>query len=80
MWINSSVRLLDHLEQEGDYADNTLLMFTCDNGTGRGITTQTTGGPVKGGKSLPNDAGMHVPLIASWPGSRNWRFGVHRTD
>jgi arylsulfatase A len=43
-------------------------MFTCDNGTGRGITTQTTAGPVKGGKSRPNDAGMHVPLIVSWPG------------
>jgi arylsulfatase A len=48
-------------------ADNTLILFTGDNGTGISITASTTGGDVKGGKSMLTHAGTHVPLIAHWP-------------
>jgi arylsulfatase A len=49
--------------------DNTLILFTGDNGTGRGATTQLADGSEQDGeKGSTTRAGMHVPLIASWPG------------
>jgi arylsulfatase A len=47
--------------------DNTLLLFLGDNGTGRGTPSQMGEVTVIGGKGTTTDAGMHVPLIASWP-------------
>jgi arylsulfatase A len=48
--------------------DNTLLLFVGDNGTGRGTRSMMGDRLVIGGKGSTTDAGMHVPLIASWPG------------
>lgn len=48
--------------------ENTLILFTGDNGTGVGITTKVGDREVAGGKSKTIDTGTHVPLIASWPG------------
>jgi arylsulfatase A len=48
--------------------DNTLLIFLGDNGTGRGTRSMMGDRLVIGGKGTTTDAGMHVPLIASWPG------------
>ncbi|MBI5395372.1 MAG: sulfatase-like hydrolase/transferase [Verrucomicrobia bacterium] len=48
--------------------DNTLVIFLGDNGTQRGMLTLMGERKVYGGKGLPTDAGMHVPLIVSWPG------------
>ncbi len=48
--------------------DNTLLLFVGDNGTGRGTRSMMGDRIVIGGKGTTTDAGMHVPLIASWPG------------
>jgi arylsulfatase A len=47
--------------------DNTLLIFVGDNGTGRGTRSMMGDRLVIGGKGTTTDAGMHVPLIASWP-------------
>ncbi len=47
---------------------NTLVIFTGDNGTARTITSQTKSGPVQGHKGQLTDAGTHVPLILNWPG------------
>ncbi|MEM9928783.1 MAG: sulfatase-like hydrolase/transferase, partial [Bacteroidota bacterium] len=68
-------RLLDHLEKEG-LAENTLVLFYSDNGTHRSISSMANGKEVWGGKTLPNDSGTRVPLIAYWknritPGSRS---------
>ncbi|MEO1998255.1 MAG: sulfatase-like hydrolase/transferase [Planctomycetaceae bacterium] len=49
--------------------DNTLLIFTCDNGTYTGITSPFQGKQVKGGKGSTPNAGTHVPMVASWPGT-----------
>jgi len=49
--------------------ENTLLIFTCDNGTYTGITSPFKGGQVKGGKGSTPNAGTHVPMVASWPGT-----------
>lgn len=48
--------------------DNTLILFLGDNGTGRGVRSMMGNRVVIGGKGLTTDTGMHVPLIANWPG------------
>ncbi len=60
--------LMKELESLG-LSDNTLLLFTGDNGTGRGATsTLEDGSEQDGEKGSTTRGGMHVPLIASWPG------------
>ena len=49
--------------------ENTLVLFTGDNGTTKGIPSQVGDKTVIGGKSTMKDTGSHVPLIASWPGT-----------
>jgi arylsulfatase A len=48
---------------------NTLILFTGDNGTPRGITSKIGSATVEGGKGFTTDAGTHVPLIANWRGT-----------
>ncbi len=48
--------------------DNTLIIFTGDNGTYESITTKIKGKDYKGGKSYMTDNGTHVAFLASWPG------------
>jgi arylsulfatase A len=48
--------------------ENTLVLFVGDNGTGAGTRSMLGERVVIGGKGSTTDAGMHVPLIASWPG------------
>jgi arylsulfatase A-like enzyme len=47
--------------------ENTLVIFTTDNGTTGKVTGSRLGVPVKGGKSRTSEAGICVPFIASWP-------------
>ncbi len=61
-------RIVSKLDELG-LRKNTLVLFTGDNGTGRGITSQMRGRTVKGGKGLTIDTGTHVPLIANWKGA-----------
>ena len=60
-------RLTAELERLGLRQD-TLVIFTSDNGSPRGITSRLTGSDVRGGKGRTTDAGTHVPLVVSWPG------------
>ena len=48
--------------------DNTLILFLGDNGTGKGTRSMMGDREVIGGKGSTTAAGMHVPLIANWPG------------
>lgn len=48
--------------------ENTLVMFSGDNGSHPTKTTlMRDGREIKGGKGSPADTGAWVPLIASWP-------------
>ena len=49
--------------------DSTLVIFTGDNGTAGAIRSKLNGCEVRGGKGTMTNAGTHVPLIASWPGT-----------
>lgn len=60
-------RLLERLDALG-LRENTLVVFVGDNGTGRGVRSMMGDRLVIGGKGLTTETGMHVPLIAHWPG------------
>ncbi|MGI9517958.1 MAG: sulfatase-like hydrolase/transferase [Pirellulaceae bacterium] len=49
--------------------ENTLFMFTGDNGTDKPVVSMMGDVEVAGGKRQMTDAGTHVPLIANWPGT-----------
>lgn len=61
-------RLADHVKSLG-LAENTLFLFTGDNGTNRNITSPFQGRMLQGGKGRLTDGGTHVPMMAWWPGT-----------
>ncbi|MGH6793600.1 MAG: sulfatase-like hydrolase/transferase, partial [Opitutaceae bacterium] len=60
-------RIMDQLEQTGQ-RDNTLVIWTADNGTATDIVSEFQGRPYRGGKGSTRDNGTHVGFIVSWPG------------
>jgi arylsulfatase A len=60
-------KLVAKLEELG-LRENTLLIILGDNGTQRGVVSYMGEHKMIGGKGMPTDAGMHVPMIVSWPG------------
>jgi len=61
-------RLADALEESG-VRENTLIIFTSDNGTNADLTSRFQGEDIEGGKGYTKDHGTHVPLIVNWPGT-----------
>ncbi len=61
-------RIVAKLDELG-IRENTLVLFTGDNGTAGAIRSEWNGRPIQGGKGQMTDAGTRVPLIASWPGT-----------
>ena len=60
-------RLLAKLDSL-DIADNTLVIFTGDNGTSKSLENRLGDFRLRGGKRTMNEAGTRVPFIARWPG------------
>ena len=58
-------KVLKALEEFG-HADNTLVIFTSDNG-GQ-VNVGGLNGPLRDGKQSMYEGGLKVPLVASWPG------------
>jgi len=62
-------RIIQKLDQVG-LREDTLVMFTGDNGTPGGITSEMQDGSfIDGGKGSTTDAGTHVALVANWKGT-----------
>jgi arylsulfatase A len=59
--------LLDKLKALG-LDEDTIVLFTADNGTNRQITSIRNGVAVQGGKASPTLNGTHVPMIVRAPG------------
>lgn len=59
-------RVLKQLD-ELHLRDNTLIIFTGDNGTDSPVVSMLNGKPYPGGKGKTIDSGTHVPLIVSCP-------------
>lgn len=49
-------------------ADNTIILFTGDNGTDVPVVSKMKGIDIAGAKGTSTDAGTRVPLIAKWQG------------
>jgi arylsulfatase A len=63
--IGAMVQTLDDL----GIADNTIILFTADNGTDADLNNVWRNGQqVAGGKGIMTDRGTHVPLLVRWPG------------
>ena len=61
-------RILDRLRDTG-IAENTLVIFTSDNGHEYDQGFFDSNGPFRGGKRDLYEGGIRVPTIAWWPGS-----------
>jgi uncharacterized sulfatase len=59
--------LMDKLEAEG-LADNTVIVFTSDNGGAGYIGLPEVNAPYRGWKITLFEGGIRVPMFVSWPG------------
>lgn len=62
--VGELVNLLDSLE----LLENTLLIFTSDNGGGIEFDDYDTNGDLRGFKRDLYEGGLRIPMIAYWPG------------
>ncbi len=63
--------LMDYVVDHG-LSDNTIILFTSDNGglsaVARGGTPHTHNKPLSSGKGSAHEGGIREPMIVSWPG------------
>lgn len=60
----SAGQILETLRSEG-LAENTLVLFTSDNGAAPGMSSK----PLRGGKGSAWEGGLREPTLAWWPGT-----------
>lgn len=61
-------RIVERVDELG-LAEETLIVFTGDNGTHTSLSSRLDGRSIRGGKSRAIASGMHVPLVARMPGT-----------
>ena len=70
------------LEEQG-LLDDTLIVFTSDNGPRIGLNGHASAGPWRGYKSHPWEGGHRVPMIVRWPERVRhidpWGIGRHNS-
>jgi len=66
--IDDNFKKLEDKLNELKIADNTILIFTTDNGTSAGARTYNAG--LKGGKGSQFDGGHRVPFFIRWPNGK----------
>ncbi|MDB4582332.1 sulfatase-like hydrolase/transferase [Draconibacterium sp.] len=53
--------------EDANIRDNTVIIWTTDNGTSKGLTGSIDGTKVGGGKAETTENGICVPFMVSWP-------------
>lgn len=71
-YIDNTIGAIRKALENSGQADNTLLLFTSDNGTdnvgeAKELRSAWNGQMLKGGKYVPTELGANVPLFAVWP-------------
>ncbi len=61
-------KIVNKLDELG-IRENTIVLFTGDNGTFTGITSKMGDLKVQGGKGKTTDAGTRVPFVVNWKGT-----------
>lgn len=64
-WVVGQIRA--ELEEQG-LLENTLFVFTSDNGPRQGANGHRSAGPWRGYKNTPYEGGHRVPFVVRWPG------------
>ena len=59
-------RIIDKVDELG-IKENTIIIFTADNGTDQPVVSTKNSTSIKGSKGRTIDYGTHVPLLVSWP-------------
>ena len=76
-------KILSALEKNG-LTENTLIIFTSDNGGAGYIGLDNINKPYRGWKLTHFEGGMHIPFFAKWPAKikKNMRYDkrIHHTD
>ena len=76
-------KIVKTLEENG-LSENTLIIFTSDNGGAGYIELPDINKPYRGWKLTHFEGGMHVPFLAKWPSQikKGTRYSnpIHHTD
>lgn len=66
-YVDKMVGQIESKLKEKNLWNNTLFIFTADNGTNTAVFSGTDKGIIQGGKGETINTGNHVPMIVSWP-------------
>jgi arylsulfatase A len=67
-YADKMVGKIFNILKELNLLENTIVIFTGDNGTNRKLKSYIGDKVINGGKGTTPDAGTHVPLVAYWKG------------
>lgn len=76
-YTDKVVAKINNKLQELGLAENTMVIFTGDNGTHTSIVTETENGTYPGGKGQLQENGIHVPMVVKWPAAERNGYVSH---